>query len=294
MWGGLGGSAMQSSLAAAALLCFALNTQALTTTADRDFGSPPPVEGTIKFDLYQDYLMVARGSAGTLKGLNFLIDTGVSPSVLDPRLQSPGSIEVVGGSVQAGTANVPSLNLGPITRENVPVFIEDLSFFQKALPVRIDGVIGLDVLGQNAFLIDYRVRQIHFGAHAVFPVSIPLRMVRGLAIVDAEVNDIPAHMVVDTGASSLLLFARSMQGPVKQVKVSAGQLPPDKIGEFVHKQASLQSFKLGQAEFRQPPACVVQDTSHEGRGFDGLISPAALGMRRVAIDLVHGELGFSR
>src|ERR1700742_4519455 len=131
---------MQSSFSAAALLCFALNTQALTNTGERDFGSPPPVEGTIKFELYQDYLMVVRGSAGTLKGLTFLIDTGASPSVLDLRLaeklhlmQSAAALAVIGGSVQAGTAIVPSLNLGPISRENVPVLIEDLSFFRKAL-----------------------------------------------------------------------------------------------------------------------------------------------------------------
>src|ERR1700744_2487218 len=106
---------MQTTLAAAALFCFTLSTQALTSTGDRDFGSPPPVEGTVKFDLYQDYLMVARGSAGTLKGLNFLIDPGASPSVLDPRLAqklhllpSPASIAVVGGSVQAGAAIAPN------------------------------------------------------------------------------------------------------------------------------------------------------------------------------------------
>jgi hypothetical protein len=292
---------MQPTLAAAALLCFALNTQALTATGDRDFGSPPPMEGTIKFDLYQDYLMVARGSAGPLKGLTFLIDTGASPSVLDLRLaqklhlqQSPASIAVVGGSVQAGTAIVPSLNLGPIRRENIPVFIEDLSFFRKALPVRIDGVIGLDVLGQSAFLIDYGARRIHFGFHAVLPISIPLRLVQGLAIVDAEVNDVQAHMLVDTAASSLLLFSRSMPGPVKELKVSAGQRSSDAIGEFARRQLTPHSLRLGLAEFRQTPACVVQDPSHEGRVFDGLISPAALGMRRVAIDLARGELGFSR
>jgi predicted aspartyl protease len=292
---------MKPTLAAAALFCFALNMQALTTSGDRDYGSPPPVEGTVKFDLYREYLMVAHGSAGTLKGLTFLIDTGASPSVLDPRLaeklhllQSPASIAVVSGSVQAGMAILPSLNLGPIRRESVPVLIEDLSFFQKVLPVRIDGVIGLDVLGQSPFVIDYGARQIHFGSHAVFPISVSLRLVQGLAIVDAEVNDIPTHMMVDTGASSLLLFARSMPGPAKEVKINAGQRPSDTIGEFVHKQLSLHSLKLGQAEFRQPPACVVQDASREGRAFDGLISPAALGMRRVAIDLAHGVLGFSR
>jgi len=292
---------MQPTLAAAALLCFALNAQALTSTGDWGFGSPPPVEGTLKFDLYQNYLMVARGSAGPLKGLNFLIDTGASPSVLDPRVaqklhlqQSPASIAVVGGSVAAGTAIVPSLNLGPIRRENLPVLIEDLAFFQKALPVRIDGVIGLDVLGRSAFVIDYGARQIHFVSHAVLPISIPLRLVQGLAIVDAEVNDMPARMLLDTGAPSLLLFASSMPGPVKELKVSEGRRSSDAIGEFARRQLSLHSLRLGQAEFGQTPACVVQDPNHNGRGFDGLISPAALGMRRVVIDLARGELGFSR
>ena len=170
---------MQSLLAAVALLCFALSTQALTSAGGRDFGSPPPARGMVKFDLYHDYLMVARGSAGPLKGLNFLIDTGASPSVLDSRLaerlhlpQSPASTAAFGGSVQAGTVIVPSLNLGPVRRENVPVLIEDLSFFRKALPVRIDGVIGLDVLGQSAFVIDYGAHRINFGGHAVLPVAI--------------------------------------------------------------------------------------------------------------------------
>jgi predicted aspartyl protease len=292
---------MQPTLAAAALFCFALSAQALTSTGDRDFGSPPTVEGTVKFDLYQDYLIVARGSAGSLKGLTFLIDTGASPSVLDPRLAqklhllpSPASIAVVGGSVQAGAAIAPNLNLGPITRENVPVLIEDLSFFQKVLPVRIDAVIGLDVLGQSAFVIDYGARKMHFGAHPDFPGSISLRLVQGLMVVDAEVNNMPAHMLVDTGASSLLLFAKSMPGPAKELMVSAGQRSSDTIGEFARRQLSLHSLRLGQAEFRQTPACVVNDPSHEGRGFDGLISPAALGMRLLAIDLARGEMGFSR
>jgi predicted aspartyl protease len=292
---------MQTTLVTAALFCFALSAHALTPAGDRDLQPPPPVEGTVKFDLYQDYLMVARGSAGALKGLTFLIDTGASPSVLDPRLAqklhllpAPARISVVGGSVQAGTAIAPSLNLGPITRENVPVLVEDLSFFQKAVPVRIDAVIGLDVLGQGAFVIDYGARQIRFGPHAEFPGSISLRLMQGLAVVDAEVNDMPAHMVLDTGASSMLLFAGSMPGWAKVVKVSARPRTADTIGEFAHEQLSVHRLRLGRAEFRQTPVCVVQDPTHESRGFDGLISPAALGIRKVAIDMARGQIGFSR
>jgi hypothetical protein len=60
-----------------------------------------------------------------------------------------------------------------------------------------------------------------------------------------------------------------MPGPAKELKVSAGQRSSDTIGEFAHKQLSVHSLRLGQAEFRQMPACVVQDPSHEGRSFDG-------------------------
>jgi predicted aspartyl protease len=267
----------------------------------REAGAREAMEGTVSFDLYHGYLIVARGSAGPLKGLAFLLDTGASPTVLDPRLarklhleQFPASISVLGGSVQAEAAIVPSLNFGPMQRDNVSVLIEDLSFLQKALPVRVDGVIGLDVLGQSAFVIDYASREIHFGPSAALPNSLPLRMKEGLAIVDAEVNHIPAHLLVDTGASSVILFARTTPGPVSDLKISAVQRRPDMIGDFDRKQVRLHSLKLGKAEFGQEPAFVVPGGSHAGQAFDGLMSPAALGLTRVVIDVGRGKLAFSR
>jgi predicted aspartyl protease len=267
----------------------------------RDAGAREAMEGTVSFDLYHGYLIVARGSAGPMKGLAFLLDTGASPTVLDPRLarklhleQFPASISVLGGSVQAEAAIVPSLNFGPMQRDNVSVLIEDLSFLQKALPVRVDGVIGLDVLGQSAFVIDYASREIHFGPSAALPNSLPLRMKEGLAIVDAEVNHIPAHLLVDTGASSVILFARTTPGPISDLKISAVQRRPDMIGDFDRKQVRLHSLKLGKAEFGQEPAFVVPGGSHAGQAFDGLMSPAALGLTRVVIDVGRGKLAFSR
>lgn len=267
----------------------------------REAGPRQAMEGTVSFDLYHGYLIVARGSAGPLRGLTFLLDTGASPTVLDPRLarklhleQFPASISVLGGSVHAEMAIVPSLNFGPMQRDNISVLIEDLSFLQKALPVRVDGVIGLDVLGQSAFVIDYVLREIHFGPSPAMPNSLPLLMKEGLAIVDAEVNDIPAHLLLDTGASSLILFARTTLGPVSDLKVSAVQRRPDTIGDFDRKQVSLHSLKLGNAEFGKEPAFVVPDGSHAGQAFDGLMSPAALGLTRVVIDVGRGKLAFSR
>jgi predicted aspartyl protease len=264
----------------------------------------PPARGygnqrdTVHFDLYRDYLIVVRGSAGPLKGLNFLLDTGASPTVLDRRVaeklhldQLPASIAVVGGSVEATQATAPTLEVGPARRDNLHVLIEDLSFFQKALPVRIDAVVGLDLLGQSAFEIDYAARQILFGAVPLLSNSLPLRLQAGLPIVEAQVNHLAAHLMVDTGASSLILFEPSAPRPMR---VSEVRPTPGTIGEFDRKQVWLPSLKLGEAEFGKEPAFLVRSRSDGAQDFDGLMSPAALGISKLAIDLGRGLLTFSR
>jgi len=264
----------------------------------------PPARGygnqhdTVHFDLYRDYLIVVRGSAGPLKGLNFLLDTGASPTVLDRRVaeklhleQLPASIAVVGGSVEAAEATAPTLEVGPARRDNFHVLVEDLSFFQKALPVRIDAVVGLDLLGQSAFEIDYAARQILFGPVPVLANSLPLRLQAGLPIVEAQVNHLSAHLMVDTGASSLVLFEPSTPRPMR---VSEVRPTPGTIGEFDRKQVWLPSLRLGEAEFGKEPAFVVRGRTDGAQDFDGLMSPAALGITKLAIDLGRGVLTFSR
>lgn len=249
----------------------------------------------LRFDLYRDYLIVARGSAGPVKDLNFLLDTGASPTVLDRGLaqklhleELPASIAVLDGSVQAGQATLPSLNFGPMRRDNLPVLIEDLSFFQKALPVHIDAVVGLDVLGQTAFEIDYPSRKIHFGPLPQLANSLPIQMKAGLPIVDAELNHVSLRLLVDTGASSLILFEPSTPRPISPMKISAV------IGEAERKQVWLRSVRLGEAQFGQEPAFVVRSRTDGNHDFDGLMSPAALGITKLEIDLGRGLLTFAR
>jgi Aspartyl protease len=127
----------------------------------------------LRFDLYYGYLIVVRGGVGPFRNLHFLLDTGASPSIVDRKLmqklhlgETPGVLAGINGRVQAGLTTVPSLQFGAVRKENFPAVIEDLSFFDKALPVRVDAVIGLDVLGQVPFEIDYASGRILFGSIA--------------------------------------------------------------------------------------------------------------------------------
>src|ERR1700761_7095445 len=79
----------------------------------------------LHFDLYRGYLIVARGSGGSGPDLDFLVDTGGNPTVLDRRVaqklllpEEPGVLAGINGRVQAGLTTVPSLQIGPIKRDN--------------------------------------------------------------------------------------------------------------------------------------------------------------------------------
>jgi hypothetical protein len=263
------------------------------TAGTRKVNSDRPPSTTVNFQLYRDYLIIVQGSVGPLKGLNFLLDTGATPSVMDPwvarklRLDStPIGVAVLKGTAEGGITTLPNLQLGPIRKENLRVLIEDMSFIQKALPSRIDGIVGLDVLGENAFVIDYEARELRFGAAPVMASSMSLQMKQGLAFVDAIVNQETVHLLLDTGAPSLVLF-QEMPDPV-------GGIPHGGIGAVDRKRERIISFTLGAANFGRKTACIVENHKDTGHDFDGLMSPTALGLTKVAVDLSRGVLAFSR
>ena len=254
----------------------------------------------LRFDLYHDYLIVVQGSAGPVKGLNFLLDTGASPTILDRQVarslhldELPGLLAGVNGTVAAGKAIVPSLQVGPMRRDNLPVVVEDLSFFHKAIPVHIDAVVGLDVIGQSPIEIDYSGREIRFGPIPSLKNALRLEMKRGLPLVEVQLNEISARLVLDTGASSLILFEPKTPS-ASPVRISAVQPSSNTMGEFAGKTLWLHSLRMGQVDFSREPAVLVRGRPETSDDFDGLVSPALLGITKIAIDLDQGVFSFSR
>lgn len=254
----------------------------------------------IRFDLYQGYFTVVHGSIGPLKNLNFFLDTGTSPMVLDSRIaqklhlrsEAPVSIAIVGGKVRAEVSTLPSLTIGPVQQSNLPIVVTDLSFFHKTVPVRIDAIIGLDVFGQKPFLIDYSARAIRFDALPALPVSLPMRLDHGLPVFGAEIDHAPVHLLLDTGAASLILFRKS--APRNSASRVDALLKPDQIGDFESKPVWLRLLTLGSAQFRKEPARLTLNPMPSQFDYDGLISPVALGLSRVAVNVAGGVIAFGR
>lgn len=258
-----------------------------------------PTKTTVGFQLYRDYLIVVQGSLGPLKGLHFLLDTGTNHTILDPQLArklhldvTPAVIAVMSGNVESGIATAPSLQFGPIRMDNVRVMIPDGAFVQDAFPFQIDAIVGLDVLGQSTFMIDYASREIRFGPLPSMPDSIPLQLKDGLAFVDAEVNHTPVRLLVDTGAPSLVIFK---QWPDPKSGPKGGDpLSPRRIGDFERQRLQQISLRLGEVEFGDESVFLVPNHRDADHDFDGLMSPPALGITRVAVDLTQRTLAFAR
>jgi predicted aspartyl protease len=273
--------------------------------ANRIHRQPSPAElgskaESVRFDLYKGYFTVLHGSAGPAKNLNIFLDTGTSPPLLDSRIAKklhlhgtePARIAVLGGRVPGEYAILPSLRIGPMQRSNLQVVVADLSFFQKFVPFHIDAIVGLDVLDQKPFVIDYSARTIRFGATPVLPVSVPLRLDRGLAVFNAEIGHTPVRLLLDTGASSLVLFTKAT-AQTSGVKVDA-LLGQEDIGKFENKPVWLRMLKLGSVEFFKEPALLTLNPRPSQFDYDGVISPPVLGFSRVAVNVEAGTLAFSR
>jgi predicted aspartyl protease len=260
-------------------------------------GLGEPAE-SVRFQLYRGYLIVVHGSIGAAKNLNFFLDTGATPALLDSgvarklHLHGEESVSIVrlDRRTRAEETNLPSLEIGPLKRSNLRVVTADLSFYEKVLPVRIDAVVGLDVLGQRPFVIDYPGRVIRFESAPAMQVSLPLRLDQGVAVFDAEIDHTPVHLLFDTGAGSIVLFNKATPGSTgtKDTEESS------KTADFEEKKVWLRTLRLGAEEFGQKPALLTRNPKPSQLNVDGLMSPAALGISRVAVDLKAGVLAFSR
>jgi predicted aspartyl protease len=260
-------------------------------------GLGEPAE-SVRFQLYRGYLIVVHGSIGAAKNLNFFLDTGATPALLDSgvarklHLHGEESVSIVrlDRRTLAEETTLPSLEIGPLKRSNLRVVTADLSFYEKVLPVRIDAVVGLDVLGQRPFVIDYPGRVIRFESAPAMQVSLPLRLDQGVAVFDAEIDHTPVHLLFDTGAGSIVLFNKATPGSTgtKDTEESS------KTADFEEKKVWLRTLRLGTEEFGQKPALLTRNPKPSQLNVDGLMSPAALGISRVAVDLKAGVLAFSR
>jgi predicted aspartyl protease len=250
----------------------------------------------VRFKLYEKYLIVVQGSLGPLKKRNLLIDTGTNPTIIDQKIaqqlqlqpitEAPDTMPVITGNVRVESSVLPRIECGPIHRESVRVVIQDLSPFTKMVGTRIDALVGLDVLGQESFRIDYSRKEIVFGP--VGATGSTVRFASGPPFVTVPMTIENRHLkiLVDTGTSGLLLFARQLgtwQAGLARIGIAstAGLAGPTylPVAQVNESKMGEQDLRVREVYLSNRPQCC---------SFDGLMGISGARMKQIGFDFDHG------
>ena len=258
----------------------------------------PPQEDTvlrISFKLQRGFAVVVRGSIGTAKNLNFLIDTGASPSVVDYRVARKLRLAISSGQLSTFTQRVAvdqaiaaDVRLGPFRAGELRVLVHDLSVLEETLGVRVDAMVGYDFLKQGPFTIDYVSRTMFFGP--VDPRLETIPYVRDLpyVVVLMHVQDAELPLLVDTGAHDLIVFEDGLEDIGTRSLGESNSTWTNLGGTIKVKPLDLSHSFLGAMPWSDRGAFVLQDShATDSAGFKGLLGVAALQTARVGFDPVH-------
>jgi predicted aspartyl protease len=254
----------------------------------------------IPFKLYRNHLVVAVGSLGGLEQRNLVIDTGTNPTMVDNAIarelgleqvgQSNGSINVVDGVVSTYYSILPTLDLGPIHRESMPVAVANLSWLREQAGIHVDAVIGLDALAQLNFQIDYQSRRISFGAIRVPRSAVSMAESDRLLMVQAKLNGIPAKLMVDTGGSSLILFAGKLPESTSWRTLGSMVKFSNLAGQTELQKIQLKELRIGATNLGGSIALVGETPTC--CNFEGILGISARQFKRIVFDFKRRLVGF--
>lgn len=253
-------------------------------------GTQPLVRVRLPVRLYAGYLVIAEGAIGKVHKLNFLVDTGAFPSVVDQKLahdlklaELSKKVNLWNKSVQVQQVVLPSLSLGPVRVESIPVLAEDLSFLQKALGFKVHAIVGMDVLRKSSFMINYKAKEILFGVPESLTYSAPCETDTPVVTVRMGFQDRRLRMVVDSGGPDLTLF-RSRVSELIGLQTLGTETVADAGGTFQRTKIRIPELHIGKQTIGAQTAFLVDDRKDEGDDFDGVLGVRGFQFEKMAFD----------
>jgi hypothetical protein len=260
---------------------------------------PPNVhmQTEVPFKLYQDYLIVVHGSVGTLEGLNLLIDTGANITSIDRRIARKLGLKgqnhklaLFSQSARVERVVLPGLQVGSIRAESLPGLVQDLSFVDTIVGLRIDAIVGLDLLAQSSFAVDYESRKMVFGPIEVSSLMVPFKTAAPMVTVELRLDGQLVRLLVDTGSRDLLLFEGQLPAGLRKLPThDVRQSFNSAATSFERKEIWLSKVQLGATDRGLQRAFLTNGGASFDQSFDGALGPASLGLKWIAFDFESGS-----
>lgn len=271
-------------------VCPGWSQQTLGPTALAPAVIARPVWVKLPIRLFWNYVVIVEGSIGNAQKLHFLVDTGAYPSIVDQKIahdlglaEQPARVNLANKSIGTGLVILPSLVLGPVRAEALPVLTQDLSYMRKAVGYKVDAIIGLDVLRRSSFTIDYRAKEIVFGPVEGLPFSAPFDADAPVVTIQTRFQNKQLRLVVDTGSPDVMLFESRVSDSTRWQTIGT-QETVNASGTLRLRKVWIPDVYLGQERIGGQAAFIVNDHKDAGDNFDGVLGMKAPQQSKVAFD----------
>jgi predicted aspartyl protease len=275
-----------------------LLSQIATARAGKDSASSA-ANDEVPFELVSGYLVVVDGAIGPLHSLKFVLDTGATHSAISRKVADQLGLRRVTGkvfnidrTVKTEWTAMPEMELGPLRRSQVPVMVTDLDYF-KSTGTHVDAVIGLDLLRQKSFSIDFATKKIRFGQMEAGRHSIPMVSDDIALRVEAEVNGRPIHMILDSGAPGPMMYEERLENRAVDYKIEEEDYGNRINGVLRVTRARVRRLQLGGRDIDHTLFLTHSPAKGELDGVDGFLGLTALKARRINFDFVTNTLSWT-
>jgi predicted aspartyl protease len=257
----------------------------------------------VPFQLIDGWAIVLDGTLGGLHHQKMLIDTGAVPSAISTRvakrLRLLGSVQelsLMNRSIEVERVRVPGVQLGPVAVEALDMAAMDLGRIELALDMRIDAVIGLDLLARRNFTLDYHRKKLVFvsGTNAAGAIAFQMLHEAGgtYILIPLSSGGEELQVLLDTGTKDLMLFQRRLAGSLKQLHIQVQTFNLNVGGKDAVAEVEIPSVNVGPMSRHKQKAYVWTTPERNLRNFDGLLGPTALGATAVAFDFDRHVVSF--
>jgi predicted aspartyl protease len=239
-----------------------------------------------------------------MNDLNFLFDTGAVPSAISTRVASrigvtgrSGALALLQRQIDAQYVTVSDVRLGSIHAPSLAMVVVDLARLEGELGIRIDAVIGLDLVPRQNIAIDYKRRKIVLGLERTAlhesPAEIYTFEDAPYWVVTLNLGGRDFRVLLDTGADALGLFnrdvTRSFLDRRRKTPVAVISTDPRTIQSL-----QPQAVAIGDTQWDGQTVVVLPEPPGEFQKIDGVMGPRALRIARLELDWAHKCLRWER